>query len=661
MLDTLHSEAIRGLEGGALAKSIMSFLKCVTVAWALAFGTAFAQVPPAEQLLPDDIIGLATVPDWSKMTSAYNQSTWGQLWADPAMKGFRDNFTSNFTADFLKPLEKQLGVKLTDYQDLLQGQVTLALTAPGTESKQFANFLVLIDAKDKGETLKAKLAELKKKWADAGKEVKTEKIRDVEFSSINFTSADVKALLKKAFPGADDEGDPDDKTPPEKIQLRIGQYKSLLLIGESDKDLEKVLARQSGGLVPPLAEKAAYQKTHAALFRDSIGHAWLNFKPVYKKILASASAEKQEPAGGMPSMKVDKILPALGFESLDTLAAKVSSSSDGSFFEFFAGVPEAQRDGLFKVINLEKKDASPPAFVPADVLKLQRTRLDGAKAWTTLENTLGKIEPSLAGLVQLMLSSAGKDKDPSFDLKKNLINNLGDDIIQYQRAPKSTKVADLQSPPSILLIGSPNPPQLLDAVRLLTTLLPPPLSTAPLKEREFLGKKIYSLSLGASEEDEEDKTKGPAPTNAPASSLHFCASAGYVAFSSDTGMLEEFLRSGENPPKPLRGSAGLAEAAGKIGGMDRGLFSYDNQIESLRLTMDALKNDSEAYNRSLFFNLSGGDDEGQGAFRRLFDLKLLPSFDRISKYFGIALLSAGTTPDGYLVKGFDPTPSALRK
>jgi len=647
----------------------MRFLRLFAAAIAVSASCVFAQIPAAEQLLPDDVIGLVTIPDWTKLTAATDRSSWGQLWADPSMKAFRENFSSNFMADFIKPLEKQLGIKFADYQELLQGQVTVAFSPPKEGSKNFLNFLVLIDSKDKSEQLKSKLTELKKKWTDAGKDVKTEKIRDVDFNSISFTSDDVNSLLKKAFPASDEGNDADnkdkdkDKTPPEKIQLRIGQFKSLLMIGEDEKAIEKVLARQTGGLVAPLGEKAGYQKIHAALFRDSVSHAWVNFKPIYKKILELAAAEKQEAVPGMPAMKVDKILPVLGFASLDSIAANLNVTADGSSADFLIGVPEGQREGLFKVFALEKKDASPPPFVPADVLKVQRTRLDGQKAWATIESMLGKIDPSIAGLVQLMLSSAGKDQDPNFDLKKNLISNLGDDIIQYTRPPKAAKVADLQSPPSLLLIGSPNPTQLLDAIRLLTSLMPPPLSSAPIKEREFLGKKIYTLSMTpptglSAPEDAKDEPKG---SPAPNAGLNFCASAGYVAFSSDNGILEEFLRSSENPPKPLRAATGLTENVQKIGGMENGLFTYENQVESLRLTMEALKNDPEAYNRMLFFNLSHGDEEGQGAFTRLFNLKLLPSFDRISKYFGIALVSGSTTPDGFVIKALNPMPSGLKR
>jgi hypothetical protein len=657
-------------------------MKLLTFAWSIATAAmlslpaVFAQVPPAEQLLPDDTIAVLTVPDWSKLSANYAQSSWGQLWADPAMKAFRDHFNSNFQADFVKPLEKELGVSLTDYQTLLQGQLTLALVPPAEGSTDMVSFLVLLDSKDKSDQLTAKLAELKKKWTDAGKELQTEKIRDIEFNTVSLSGKDVQGVLKKAFPGSNEDADEepeDDKKdaapPAEKQRFRIGQYKSLLILGENPKAIEKLLARQTGGLVPPLGEKAEYQKSHNLMFRDSLAHVWVNVKPIYEKVLEMASKERQAQQGGaMPGLQPDKILPALGLASIESVSAKLGGNNDGSIVEFMLGVPDARREGIFKMLTLEKKDAAPPAFVPADAVKFQRTRIDAPKAFATLEGIVSKIDPSMAGFMQMMLSSAGKDKDPNFDLKKNLIGNLGDDFIQYQKAPKGAKLADLASFPSVTLIGSPDPAGLLDALRMITSLMPPPISTAPLKEREFLGKKIYTLSMAAApgtippaeDADEDDKTG--APPAMKTQTMSFTSSAGYLAVSTDDSLLEDYLRSGENPPKPLRGTPGFAEAAQKAGGMENGFFSFENQAETTRVTLEALKNDPEALSAIPFLNMPriGGDDDEASGIGRLINIKLLPTFDRIAKYFGIAVASAGTTADGFYMKAVAPKPSGLK-
>jgi len=650
----------------------MNFLKrcgALAAAFWLSFSPAFAQVPPAEQLLPEDTLGVVTIPDWKK-TADLSQSTWLQLWMDPAMKPFRENFSSNFQSDLIEPLEKQLGIKLADYKELVQGQVTVAVAAPAEGAEGFGELLFLLDAKDKSELLATKLSELGKKWADAGKTVKTEKIRDVEFQVISVSKTDWRGLWPGSGAGEEeededgDDADQDDAAakeekkaegdaPAGQTQLRIGQWKSLLIAGENAKAIEKVLARQSGGLVPPLAELPAYQTAHTALFRDSIGHGWVNLKPIISKLLASAGEGGD--AGGMPGMNLQKVFPALGLGGLSSMASSGGAGPEGAWGQFLLAVPETQREGIFKIFALEKKDASPPPFVPADAIQFRRTRLDARKAWDGIEALLAKIDPGLAGLAQMMISTAGKDKDPNFDLKKSLIANLGDDFIQYQKGPKSSKLEDLASPPTLILLGSPNAAQLIDAIRLIATLLPPPLSSAPLQEREFLGKKIYSLPMGLTGAVDEAEA-GQEPNAAKPQNLSFTASGGYVAFSADNSILEEYLRSAENPPKPLRATPGLAEAAQKAGGMENGFFNYANDSETIRLTLETIKKDPEGIQQMMFFSLSRGGEEGAGLFERLFNLKLLPDFEKIAKYFSFTVSSAGSTPEGYLVRTFSPAP-----
>lgn len=615
-----------------------------------------AQVPPAEQLLPDDSIALVTVPSWKKL-SALEQTAWSQLWHDGAMKPFRDNFVSNFQSDLIQPLEKELGVKLGDYKDLLQGQVTLALTPPKAESGSFAGLLLILDTGEKSELLAAKLAELKKKWTEAGKELRVEKIRDVEFSIVAVAGGELGGLLKKVIPFVDSEDDEEEEG--EKAEWYVGQVKTLLVAGENPKAIEKFLARQAGGLVAPLAERADYQKAHAELFRDSLGHAWVDLKPIYQKLLAFAQGE---PAGatGMPAFRMDKLLPALGIGALEMFAGKVSVSTEGTSVELLAAVPEARREGIFKMLTIEKKDAAPPAFVPADVLRFQRTRIDAQKAWTVLENMLTQIDPSLAGLLQLMLASAGKDKDAEFDLKKSLIGNLGDDFIQYQKAPKEATLAGLQNAPGLILVGSPNPTQLVDAVRTVSSMLPPPLSSAPLKEREFLGRKVYSFALGAPAEEGGEAPSAPNAPNAP-QTFSFTSSGGYLAFATDASVLEEYLRSAENPPKPLRAVSGLAEAAQKAGGLELGYFTFENQAESMRLIFKAVRSDPAALKQAFLFGrgeMIGGEDS---ILDRLFNPKLLPEFDRVAKFFHFTVGTGATTPDGYRIRFYEAHPPGLAR
>ena len=225
-------------------------------------------------------------------------------------------------------------------------------------------------------------------------------------------------------------------------------------------------------------------------------------------------------------------------------------------------MPESDRKGLLKILAAEAKDSNPPPFVPADAVKFTRWRIDLQKAWNTIESMIGEISPQGAVGIKAMIDYAGKDKDPDFDLRKNLIANLGDDMITYQKAPRKQTLADLNSAPTLFLISSPKAEQLAGALKALTSFLP---QQAKMKEREFLGRKVYTMGMPGG----GGKGRGK-PTETK--TLNYAASGGYVAISTDVATLEEFLRG--NTGKSLRETPGLAESAQKVGGLSTGFFSF---------------------------------------------------------------------------------------
>ncbi len=632
-------------------------------ALAVVLGRVQAAVPPVEQLLPADTVGFISIPDWDKAAASYKESPYGQLWQDPVLKPFKDNLASQFKEDILLPLENQLGIKFGDYADLVHGQLTIALTpsaAEGDAGKTFG-FLFLADAKEKSENLKTQLADLKKRWVDAGQQVKVDKIREIEFTTLILNAEDWGKFRRSVFLNPDEDNDPPKNTAPDqarkRIEITVGQSQSLLIIGHNPKDIEKVLARQAGGLVASLAEQALYQASHSALFRDALGFGWVNFKPVYDLLLRRLSdpgASERQP--GPFSLPMAKVLPAIGLGGLKTVAFKLSATAEGASVEAFVGVPEADRQGVFQILAPLPKEAAPPSFVLADAVKYHRWRLDAQKAWTSLETILSSISPQIAGILQLSLEAIGKDKDPNFDFKKNLIGSLGDDFISIQKVPRSSAAADLASPPTLRLIGSPNAEQLANALKAASSLMPVPPSAGGLKEREFLGRKVYSMLLPPT-------TEGPDAKPEPRS-FHFAAAGGYLAVSSDVAMLEEFLRSSDGTGKTLRDMPGLKEAAEKVGGMSTGLFGFENQSETMRATLEILKKDSEAFQKLLALTSGGAakpNADDPQKMKDWFDFSLLPSFDQIAKYFHFSVYAGRAGPDGISFKTFSPLPPQLGK
>ncbi len=608
--------------------------------------SARAQVPPAEKLLPNDTLMLFSVPDAAKFRSVFKSSCYGQLWNEPSMKPFKDKFTTKFMSDVVSPLEKEFGVNFSDYTAMAQGQFTFAVTQNGWQGKtnETPGWILLLDTKEQSSLLKSNLTELKKKWVDSGKQIKADKIRDVEFTTLMTSTDEISKIMEKIFPRTKTEPADEPKSPSAKVEILVGQSGPLLLVGNSAKVMEKVLVHQTGGLAPSLIDEAAYEANHNAMFRDAPLYAWFNLKP----LLDVFSRDTSESTSSNPLMpKPDKIISATGLGGLKTVAFSYRNGAEGMSMQVSLSIPEANRTGLFKMLAAEPKESTAPAFVPADVTKFTRWRINLPKAWTGFENMLTDISPAVGGAFKLIFETAGKEKDPNFDLRKELVGNLADDVINYEKKPASG--ANLNSPPSIYLLGSANPDKLANALKVGLSLLSP----APLKDRDFLGRKIYTIAgspLLAGDSKE------------PARGLDFSASGGYVALSSDTPILEEFLRSSETKAKPLSETAGFKEAAEKVGGTGLGLFGFNNHSEEMRATWTALKKESATLSDLLKNPALGPKTPAEKTkMNEWADFSLMPQYDSVAKYFHFSVYGGNFNANGFTMKFFYPTPPLLKQ
>lgn len=609
----------------AMKRSILLFPALAAVSLALQ-----AAVPPAPKLFPNDTLAVLTVPDWSQTASEMGASSAGRLWKDPAMKPFRDHFEKKFNEKVLGTLEKDMGIRAGDFLALLQGQFSLAVIQNdwrGQEGSQ-PSFAAVIDTRDKSGQLATQLTEVQKKLRDAKQAVKVEKVRDIEFVSVVINLPTEEEDEDAAEPADKDSLKPKGDAG-NKMTLYFGQVDTALVVSDSTKTLEKLVARMTGGTIPSLSEEAEFQSSESAWFQKAFAYGWVHTVPLYK--VASQTLAESE---GADAMGVDPkaALKAAGLEGLKSISMAWNLTPDGSGGTVSLSLPESQRVGLFRMLAAAAKDSSPSAYIPSDAVKFQRWRLDGQKLWGTLEETLAGVSPQLSGFLQLMVGQIGKDKDPSFDLKKNLIGNLGDDVVMYSKAPKGETVEELANPPSMVLVGSPNGLPLMTAMKSAMSAMGG--GGEEVKDREFNGKKVVGV-------------RTPSPTGAGDSKLEMATSAGYVAMSSTPAVLEEFLRSSEGGGRSLKDDSAIGVAAQKVGGMSTGLFGYENQRETMRGQWQFLK--------------SGGLTEmissaGEGEWADLFDFKVLPPYEQVAKYFGIAVYAGETDGRGMHFRFYGPDP-----
>jgi hypothetical protein len=612
----------------------------------------FAAIPPAENLLPSDTLLVVTAPDCTALRAALVQSPRWQLWNDAQMKPFRDNFIGKWNDQFAAPLERDLGVKLADFKDLPQGQITFAVTQNGwngIDDDKTPGILLLLDAKDKSDLLKTNLAALEKKWTEAGKPIRTETIHGITFSVVPVSSNDIPASLAEIIPHRQPVQELGKENKPAKPgELVIGQFESLLIAGNSVKAVEPVAAHLTGGAMPSLNDNSIFAADKLSQFHNSpLVYGWFNAKTLFN-VLAQIPPPQPNPEAPspMPQVPWDKVLAASGLAGLKSASLSYNETHDGAQMNVFVSAPEAGRDGIFKMISAAPKSASPPPFVPADAMKFWRWRLDGQKTWTAFEKLLGEISPAALSSLNIGLDMANASqqmKDPAFDIRKNLIGNLTDDILSYQKAPPSTA---LENSPSIFLVGAANANQAAFAVKSVAGLLfsqqgaPDP--------RDFLGRKIYTIPLPASQ-----------AAGGTARSFSIAANGDYVAMTADVPMLEEYLRNTQNPARPLSSIPGLADATAHVGGTGGGLFGYENQRESMRGVFAQLKNSPSGTAGASGLGALGGLASQEKTVRNLADFSLLPDYDKVSKYFYFSVYAGSANADGISFKLFAPRPPQL--
>jgi len=257
------------------------------------------------------------------------------------MKPFHDNFIVKWRESFVAPLERDLGVKLADFEDLPQGQFTFAVTQngwTGGDDDKTPGLILLLDAGGKSDLLKTNLAALKQKWSDAGRPVRTETIRDIKFSIVTLASNDMPASLAALIPQSQPDQELGKETKPVKPgQVVFGQFESLLIVGNSIEAVAPVATHLTGGAMPALDDNAIFAGDKISQFRDSpLYYGWFNAKTFFNLLAHIPPAEPNPLAPSpMPQLPWDKIIAASGAMGLKSASFTYRDSHDGSQVNFF--------------------------------------------------------------------------------------------------------------------------------------------------------------------------------------------------------------------------------------------------------------------------------------------------------------------------------------
>ena len=606
---------------GCIPVNVPVVMKKIVVSVLIAFtlvssANAAKATPPLEALLPAGTVLVLAAPNYASAKKHFKASASGRFWDSAEFKPFRKKLAAGFEANVMAEIEEELAIDFDAFEKMASGSVALAVV-PGQDAGEEPALLLLLDAGRKSVTLRRALSRLERDWKKDDREVSETEIGGVDFTTVS-----------------DPEGDQ---------QVHIGRVGAQLFVGTKSAQIEGVLARLNGKGSGTLADNPAFAADHGAVLKGADFYVWANPGAVLPQLLDNL------PDGAELGIDFGEVVGALGINGLGTFAMAYSERPSGAHYELFIGLPKANRKGLFSLLETKQADASPPPFVPANVGGFLRWRLNMDAAWKNLEKLLLELSPDVANMVEFTVGLLGKDKDSNFDFKKSFLNNFGDDLILYQMPPKSSALNDIGAGPIVVLVKSPNPDELIKGIGAVPGILPPPLNEAAMLPRRLGDHTVYSFELA--------EFPDPSTGELVKMELLLAARDGYMAVSTDADLLQMFLDG--KTMGSLAKRDGLATAATSVGGMDSGIFGYQNDRDMVLSTIDTLRDNTDQFD--MILSMIPMDNLGEVSLGEWLDFSLLPTGSKIAKYFDFTVYGAETNDRGISLKMFSPRPATLKR
>ena len=569
-----------------------------------------------EALLPAETVLVMAAPNYTSAKKHFKGGAAARFWDSAEFKPFRKKLVNGFEENLLVRIEEELAIDFEAFEEMASGPVALAVV-PGQAAGEEPALLLLLDAGRKSFALRRTLSRMERDWKKADRKVSETEIGGVEFTTLS-----------------EPEGN---------RQMHVGRVGAQLIIGTKPAQIEGVLARLNGKGDGTLADNAAFAASHSALLKEADFYVWANPSAVLPQLLDNL------PDGAELGIDFGEVVSALGIKGLGTFAMAYSERPSGAHYELFIGLPKAKRKGLFGLLETKRADASPPPFVPANVGGFLRWRLDMDAAWKNLDKLLLELSPDVANMVEFTVGLLGKDKDANFDFRKSFLNNFGDDLILYQMPPKGTALNGIGAGPIVVLVKSPNPDELIKGIGAVPGILPPPLNETAMLPRRLGDHTVYSFELA--------EFPDPSTGELVKMELLLAARDGYMAVATDTDLLQVFLDG--KTSSSLAKRDGLATAAASVGGMDSGIFGYQNDRNMVLNTMDTLRDNADQFD--MILSMIPTDGFGEVSLSEWLDFSLLPTGSKIAKYFDFTVYGAETNDRGISLKMFSPRPATLKR
>ncbi len=572
--------------------------------------------PAFDKVMPERTLGFLRIKNLPELQAKAKAQPAYALWSEPSVQKFFEKPLARLNEELAKA-EGKAGVKLEDFVGILRGEIALYVAIDeGTANPQV---ILLVDVGDQGpramELIDAVVTAAAKADPNAVAPTVVEQMIDgVKFKTVRAGGADAAA----------------------EPTLCYGTVNDVLVVGGP----LAAVTRQVGFLKAPpataLAGNATYQAAMAKVSATSDVQGFVNVA----EILAVVQLKAPDPA------KAAQLVNALGANGLTSAALGIELGKEYNTTAAYLGSRGAPQ-GIVKILMPASGPLHTGAEVPADAYSFISARLDPVGIYDEVERMLNGIEPAIMASFNEKMAQAAQTLGQPFSLRNDVLAIFGPRVGSYARAEKPYNVPE--NTQQVFMIDITNKAAVQALMEKLQKLAPEAFGM--FRPHDYMGHQVYVMTLPPVPEG------GGMPPAAQMPKPSFVATEKELLIAMNPESLEAHLRRLNAGGPTLQERPEFQELLKLLPAEGRVLVSFGDARKPVEGFMAGLKEGQF----DLVLNMLKGDPDVAEVVD-LFDFKLLPDPEVVTKYINPAASVCVVQPDGLLLvsKSSSRLPAALK-
>ena len=589
-------------------------------------------LPETSKLLPPETVLLIDVQNLSRFIKQFEETNFYKLCKEPAMAPFFDDFKSKWRENSLKQKDKTLGL-LAGMDELPEGRIAFALVFnEKLKDAEVPPFVFVIQWERNINKIRELVDKAVKRVVDDGNHRKSEDYRDIDITTI------IRKSSNKAYHFC---------------------FVENCLIASMDSDILKfVIAHIKGASSPTLADDADYSTTMRTVkLQDSEQiDCYVNIKQLIG--IAKIVADSED--------KAETIINNLGVDNVTSFGCSISpgassrASVRSSFSKAFLKI-RGPKKGISKMLEIESAPLRIPRFISETAYSVSFVNLNINNAYSELGKMLSSFSPQFATLMYMPLIPASPQGEPPLQIKTDIVDHLGSQIIISQSISEPASGADTPAQDTSLIALAIHNRGALE--KSLSTLHSKILAANnPNASRQLLGHTIYLLDfqgfLPSLIAPPVAPMQNPGGRQIPIiPKFAFTVTDTHLIFSTESAV-EKAIRTLNSTQNVSVDSARWFNIAKSAVPSVAGLVALQNDTTSGKYIWSEMRNLSKQMKKKdkdssvkMEIGVKPGSTFPQMMFSQagvdLFDFTLLPEFDAVKKYFGLSAFYGNSKPDGF--------------